>query len=62
MNYFKKIIKVNNKDFLISSVLLLGNNYSILGFHKTSFGWSNHIICITLSIADFETAVKASES
>ena len=62
MNYFKKIIKVNQKDFLISSVMLLGNNYNILGFYKTNAGWSNHIVCITLSIPDFEAALQASES
>lgn len=58
MDYFKKIIKINHQDFLISSVMKLGNNYNILGFSKTKTGWSRHIICVTLTEEEFKAAIK----
>lgn len=58
MDYFKKIIKINGKKFLISSVLKLGSNYNVLGFSETSSGWSRHIECITLTEAEFTKAIK----
>ena len=62
MDYFKKIIIIENKRFLISSVLKLGSNYNILGFWQTSKGWSNHIHCISLPEDTFLLAIKNSSS
>lgn len=59
MDYFKKIIVINNKKFLIQSVMKLGSNYNLLGFWETTTNkWSSHVHSITLTPEEFFVSTK----
>jgi hypothetical protein len=61
MDLTKKIIKIKDKNFLITSVLKMKVNYNILGFWEVSSGtWAKHVSCIELPHKEFENLISES--
>lgn len=57
----KKVIKLNNKKFLMTSFLKLKATVNILGFNDYNGSWGKHVTSVNLPIEEFNKILKIIE-